>query len=108
MTPANPPCPDCDAIPWNPDAAPGDWDYRPGPDWPPSLDEMRGHAERQGMRERVWRYECWTFDVSGEVRAATEDEALAAAVEDAERQVRDSIGNATYTIRPTDEDGEAG
>ena len=28
------------AIPYNPDAKRGDWDYRPGPDWPPTLHEI--------------------------------------------------------------------
>jgi hypothetical protein len=28
------------SLPYNPHAVPGDPDYRPGPDWPPSLQEV--------------------------------------------------------------------
>ena len=48
--------------------------------------------------EREWRYECWTFNVTGVVRGETDDDAMRAAIEDAVRQVRASIGNATFDL----------
>lgn len=45
-------------LPWNPDARVGDPDYRPGPDWPPSLREV---AEARKSDEGL-RHESGTLD----------------------------------------------